>query len=61
MPDLDRVVSFSVKPENKEGREAIRKLKDYCDAEGKIFSMLVLQAIKELNEKLGLHGTTQGR
>lgn len=59
MSDIDRVVSFSLKPDNKDGRKQVKALKDYCEAHNMVFSALMVQAIKDLNEKLGIHVSPQ--
>lgn len=59
MKDSDRVVSFSVRPEDTKNREELQKLKQYCRDNNKTFSLEVLQAIKLYNEKLQSDATTR--
>jgi len=50
-PD-ERVVTFSVKPEDKAGRSEIDKLRRHSVKTGISFSVLMLRAIKMLNKEL---------
>lgn len=59
MKDSDRVVSFSVRPEDTKNREELQKLKQHCRDNNKTFSLEVLQAIKLYNEKLQSDATTR--
>lgn len=51
---MDRVVSFSVSPTDKKGRQEIKKLKDHCKKTGISFSYLVIKAITNINKELKL-------
>ncbi len=55
---MDRVVSFSVQPTDRQAKENIKKLKSYCDKTGVSFSFLMLKAIAQLNKDLGLNDDT---
>lgn len=59
MPIRDKIVSFSIHPEDKQGRKAVEDLKRFCEENSKIFSRLIIQAIKEYNEKLLNHDTAK--
>lgn len=52
--DIDRVVSFSLKPTDKRERAAVAKLKAHCDKTGTSFSFLMGQAALAKAKELGL-------
>lgn len=51
---MSNVVSFSIKPSDKDGRKQVDKLQKHCDKTGISFSYLVLKAIKNLNKEMKL-------
>lgn len=51
---MDRVISFSVAPSDKEGIAQVSKLKQHCKKTGISFSFLVLKAITNINKELKL-------
>ena len=52
-----KVFSFSVKPEDKEAKAEIAKLKKHADKTGVNFSHYIIRAIKKLNKELKLDDT----
>ena len=54
MNNEPRVVTFSIKPDDKEGHEDVEALKKYAKESGISFSYLVLKAIDKKNEELKL-------
>ena len=54
--ESDRVQSFSVKPEDFDALEELRKLREYSKKTGRSFSFLVIQAIKMYNKELFSNG-----
>ena len=49
----DRVVTFSIKPDDKSGRDSVDKLKQEARETGISFSYLVLEAIRGREEAKG--------
>lgn len=49
-----RVVTFSIKPDDKDGHDNVQALKDYAATKGISFSYLVLSAINEKNKELDI-------
>lgn len=47
----DRVVSFSVTPDDKDGLHQIKKLREYSKKTGISFSFLILKAITKYNKE----------
>lgn len=54
--EADRVQSFSVKPEDFDTLEELRKLREHSKKTGRSFSFLVIQAIKKYNKELFSNG-----
>jgi hypothetical protein len=54
--EADRVQSFSVKPEDFDTLEELRKLREHAKKTGRSFSFLVIQAIKKYNKELFSNG-----
>lgn len=52
--ESDRVVSFSIKPENKEAIAEINKLKAHAKKTGITFSFFMIAATKKINKELKL-------
>lgn len=51
---MDRVQSFSTKPEDVEAAANVKKLREYCDKNHINFSSMVLKGIKHVVEELKL-------
>lgn len=50
-PD-QRVISFSIKLDDTTARKEINKLYEYCEKNHKVFSSMLIQAVKDFNIKL---------
>lgn len=54
----DRIISFSIKPDDLGGAEEVKLLKHHSKLSGITFSYLVLEAIKAKNIELNLKKET---
>ena len=54
MSNQDRVVTFSIKPDDINGQDDVKALRQYAKDKGVSFSYLVLDAIDKKNEELKL-------
>lgn len=50
--EKDRVQSFSIKPDDIDALEELKKLRKYSKIKGISFSFLIIQAIKAYNKEL---------
>ncbi len=48
----DRIVSFSLKPDDSTSRREVAKLQQHSKNTGKTFSFLIVQAITKFNKEL---------